>query len=95
MLKSVKNFINPKNIRTFAAEIKQIIGGIKMTHKVQLTLNVTISTDNKEFTQEEIEGKAYWLVQPAIENVQGIENADCTITDFNLQVVENETEMNI
>lgn len=66
-----------------------------MTHKVQLTLNVTISTDNKEFTQEEIEGKAYWLVQPAIESVQGVDNDGCTITDFNLGVNENETMLNI
>ncbi len=64
-------------------------------HKITMTLEVTIATENDNLNKEEIEGVAYWLVQPAIENLELSPVDKNMITAFNLRVDEDKTENNI
>ncbi len=64
-------------------------------HKITMTLEVTIATENDNLNKEEIEGVAYWLVQPAIENLELSPVDNNMITAFNLSVDEDKTEINI
>lgn len=64
-------------------------------HKITMTLEVTISAENDKLNKEEIEGAAYWLVQPAIESLVSSYVDGNMITAFNLSVDEDKTEVNI
>ena len=64
-------------------------------HKVTMTLEVTITTENDNLTKEEIEGAAYWTVHPAMESLVNSHINGNTLTDFNLSVDEDKTEFNI
>jgi hypothetical protein len=52
-------------------------------HKITMTLEVTISTESDKLNKEEIEGAAYWLVQPAIESLVTSPVDGNLITAFN------------
>lgn len=64
-------------------------------HKITMTLEVTITTENDKLNKEEIEGVAYWLVQPAIESLELSPVDNNMVTAFNLSVDEDKTEINI
>lgn len=64
-------------------------------HKITMTLEVTIATQSNKLNKEEIEGVAYWLVQPAIESLVLSPVDNNTVTEFNLSVDEDKTEVNI
>lgn len=64
-------------------------------HKITMTLEVTIATESDKLSKEEIEGVAYWLVQPAIESLELSPVNNNMVTAFNLSVDEDETEINI
>lgn len=64
-------------------------------HKITMTLEVTIATESDKLNKEEIEGVAYWLVQPAIENLELSPVGNNMVTAFDLIVDEDKTEINI
>jgi hypothetical protein len=64
-------------------------------HKVTMTLEVTITTENDNLTKEEIERAAYWTVHPAMESLVNSPINGNTLTDFNLSVDKDKTEFNI
>lgn len=61
-----------------------------METKVNINIALTIKAEGK--TQEEIEGFAYWLFQPFVEQFVGDDDLigeDYEIKDFDIEVVNN------
>lgn len=61
-----------------------------MTTKVNLNIALTIKAEGK--TQEEIEGFAYWLFQPFVEQFVGDDDLigeGYEIKDFDIEVIDN------
>lgn len=61
-----------------------------METKVNLNIALTIKAEGK--TQEEIEGFAYWLFQPFVEQFVGDDDLigeGYEIKDFNIEVINN------
>ena len=58
-----------------------------MTHKVTMTVELTVEAPDTK-TREEVEGAAYWLLQPFLDgattdtyNVNG-----CQVKEFNIEI---------
>lgn len=58
-----------------------------MTHKVTMTVELTVEAPENK-TKEEVEGVAYWLIEPFLEdtktdtyNVNG-----CQVKEFNIEI---------
>ena len=57
------------------------------THKVTMTVELTVEAPENK-TTEEVNGFAYWLIQPFIEQSVGSKDNECEIKEFNIEVNE-------
>lgn len=58
-----------------------------MTHKVTMTVELMVEAPENK-TKEEVEGFAYWLIEPFLEDTKTVTYNvdDCQVKQFNIEI---------
>jgi len=56
-----------------------------MQHEVNLNISLTLEAPS-DMTREQVEGEAYWLLQPFIEQFVGDHISFCNLKSFDIEI---------